>query len=77
MVVAVVTPVVFVLRLIKNVTKILKLVFLSNVVFITTYCKTYYKSCNTKCSLARAQTTLVQWNTGILGIIRKLLSLKE
>jgi hypothetical protein len=51
--------------------------FLSNIVFITIYCKAYYKSRNTNCSLARAQTTLVQWNPSILGIIGKLLSLQE
>ncbi len=40
-------------------------------------CKTCYKSPNTNCSLARAQTTLVQWNPSILGIAGKLLSLQE
>jgi hypothetical protein len=41
------------------------------------YCKTYYNSQNTNCSVARAQTTLVRWNPGILGIVKKLLSLQE
>jgi hypothetical protein len=62
MVVAVVTPVVFVLRLLKNAIKTVKLVV----------CKQSFKSLlyivnlpNTNCSMARAQTTLVQWNPGI------------
>ncbi len=65
MVVAVVTPVVFVLRLPKNAIKTLKLVVCKQTYLLfTIYCKTYYNSCNANCSMAGAQTSLVQWNPG-------------
>jgi hypothetical protein len=78
MVVAVVTPVVFVLRLLKNAIKTLKLgvcklKFLFNII----YCKTYYISCAANCSVARALTSLVQWDPGILGIGGKPTSLGQ
>jgi hypothetical protein len=66
MVVAVVMPIVFVLRLLKNAMQ-------SLFVFITMYCKTNCYSRNAN-NMASAQTTLVQWNPGILGNAVKLLT---
>jgi hypothetical protein len=75
MVVAVVTPVVFVLRLLKSAIKSLKLVLCKHTfLFFTLYCKTYYNSRNANCSVAGAPTSLVQLNPGILGIARKLIT---
>ena len=66
MVVVVVMPVVFVLRLLKSAIKSLKLVLCKHTfLFFTLYCKTYYNSRNANCSVAGAQTSLVQWNPGI------------
>ncbi len=74
MVVAAVTPVVFVLRLLRSAINTLKLVVWKQTYLrFTMYCKTYYNSCTTNCSVARAQTSLVQWNPGILGIAGKLI----
>jgi hypothetical protein len=74
MVVAVVMPVVFVLRLLKSAIKTLKLVVRKQTfLFFTIYCKTYNNSRNTNCSMAGAQTSLVQWNPGISGITGKLI----
>jgi hypothetical protein len=71
MVVAVVTPVVFMLRLLKSA----KLVVCKQTyLFFTIYCKTYYNSRNTNCSVAGAQTFLVQWNPGIMGTAGKLIT---
>jgi hypothetical protein len=72
MVVAVVMPDVFVLRLLKSAIKTLKLVICRHTyLFFTIHCKTYYNSRNAYCSVARAQTSLVQWNPGISGIAGK------
>jgi hypothetical protein len=62
-VVAVVLPFVFVLRLLKSAIKTLKLVACKQtfIIFIM-YCKTYYNSPNTNCSVAGVQTSLVQLN---------------
>ncbi len=74
MVVAVVIPGVFVLRLLKNPMKTLKFVVCKQKnLFITIHCKTYYNTRNANCSVAGAQTSLVQWNPGISGITRKLI----
>jgi hypothetical protein len=75
MVVAVVMPVAFVLRLLKSAIKTLKLVVCKQLYqFFTMYCKTYYNSRNAKSSVAGAQTSLVQWNPGISGIAKKLIT---
>jgi hypothetical protein len=75
MVVAVVMPVVFVLRLLKNAIKTLKLVVCKQTfLFFTMYCETYYNSHNANCGVAGAQTSLVQQNPGILGIANKLIT---
>jgi hypothetical protein len=74
MVVAVVMPVVFVLRRLKSAIKTLKLLVCKHTsLFFTIHCKTYYNSRNTNCSVAGAQTSLVQWNPGISGITGKLI----
>jgi hypothetical protein len=75
MVVADVMPVVFVLRLLKNGIKTQKLVVCQQkILFITMYCKTHYNSRNANCSVAGAQTSLVQWNPCISGITGKLIT---
>ncbi len=68
MVVAVVTPVVFVLRLLKNKIKTLKIVvcyqkFIYNI-YCKTYCNSYIANCawpSPICGVAGARTTFVQW----------------
>jgi hypothetical protein len=75
MVVVVVMPVVFVLRLLKNTIKILKLVVCKQKKsFYYYYCKTYYNSRNANFSMAGAQTSLVHWKPGMSGVTRKLLT---
>ena len=74
MVVVVVMPVVFVLRLLKSAIKTLKLVVCKQLYqFFTMYCKTYYNSLIANRSVAGAQTSLVHWNPDISGIVRKLI----
>jgi hypothetical protein len=75
MVVAIVMPVVFGLRLLKNTIKTLKLVVSKEKKSIYYYyCNTYCNLRNPNCSVARARTSLVRWNPGILGIAGKLIT---
>jgi hypothetical protein len=81
MVVAVVTPVVFCAKATENAIKRCFKTMLYTL--LTIHCNKYYNSRNTNssrspsCSVARARTTFVQLNPGILGIAGRLLSLQE
>jgi hypothetical protein len=72
MVVVVVMPVVFVLRLLKSAIKTLKLVVCKQTyLFFTMYCKTYYNSCNAICSMAGAQTFVGPMEPQHIGYCQK------
>jgi hypothetical protein len=85
MVVAVVMPIVFCPKAAEKRNKNTKIsCLLPKNLFITLYCKTYCNSCIANCSMAKPKLWCGQspnhfgpMDPGILGIARKLLSLRE